>query len=63
VSRIAAGVGPLVFVAWLVPAMGLVWSFVVTGVLVVAAVALMMAMAPETKGRELEVTEASPHAH
>jgi putative MFS transporter len=58
VSRIAAGVGPLVFVTWLVPVMGLVWAFVVTGVLVVAAVALMMSMAPETKGRELEVTEA-----
>ncbi|QCU78726.1 MFS transporter [Citricoccus sp. SGAir0253] len=59
VSRIAAGVGPLLFVAWLVPALGLVWSFVVTGVLVVGAVAVMAAMAPETKGRELEVTEAS----
>lgn len=58
VSRIAAGVGPLVFVAYLVPAIGLAWSFVVTGALVVGAVVVMMAMAPETKGRDLEVTQA-----
>jgi MFS transporter, putative metabolite:H+ symporter len=58
VSRIAAGVGPLVFVAYLVPAVGLAWSFVVTGTLVLAACVLMMVLAPETKGRELEVTEA-----
>ncbi|MGM7669533.1 MFS transporter [Microbacterium sp. A93] len=57
VSRIAAGVGPLVFVAYLVPAIGLAWSFVVTGALVVVAVVVMMLMAPETKGRDLEVTE------
>ncbi|MEO9248526.1 MFS transporter [Citricoccus nitrophenolicus] len=58
VSRVAAGVGPLVFVAALVPVLGLAWAFVVTAVLVVAACLLMMAMAPETKGRDLEVTEA-----
>ena len=58
VSRVAAGVGPLVFVAWMVPAVGLAWSFVVTAVFVVAACVLMLFLAPETKGRELEVTEA-----
>lgn len=58
VSRIAAGVGPLVFVAYLVPALGLAWSFLVTGALVVVAVVVMMRLAPETRGRDLEVTEA-----
>ncbi|MFC7403177.1 MFS transporter [Citricoccus sp. GCM10030269] len=58
VSRVAAGVGPLVFVAALVPALGLTVAFVVTGVLVVVACVLMLFIAPETKGRELEVTEA-----
>ncbi len=57
VSRIAAGVGPLVFVAHLVPTVGLAWSFVVTGLLVVIACVLMMVLAPETRGRELEVTQ------
>ncbi|SFV23174.1 MFS transporter [Micrococcus terreus] len=58
VSRIAAGVGPLIFVTWMVPAIGLAWSFVVTGCMVVVAVVLMAFMAPETTGKELEVTEA-----
>ncbi|MEV4902521.1 MFS transporter [Citricoccus sp. NPDC055426] len=58
VSRIAAGVGPLVFVAYLVPAIGLAWSFAVTGALVVVAVVVMMRLAPETKGRDLEVSQA-----
>lgn len=58
VSRIAAGVGPLVFVAYLVPALGLAWSFLVTGALVVVAVVVMMRLAPETRGRDLKVTEA-----
>lgn len=52
-SRLGAGVGPLVF-AWAWPAVGLVTCFVVALVLVLLAVGFMMAAAPETKGRDLE---------
>lgn len=56
-SRVGAGLGPLVFVGTLVPALGLPGAFAVTGGLVLLAVAVMFAWAPETRGRALEVAE------
>lgn len=55
-SRVAAGLGPLVFVSVLQPALGLAGAFAVTGALVVLAVVAMLVLAPETRGRELEVS-------
>lgn len=52
-SRVAAGVGPLVFVGWLVPWAGLTGAFVVTGVLVLLSLAAMALLAPETAGEDL----------
>ena len=40
----------------LVPALGLPGAFAVTGGLVVLACAAMLALAPETRGRTLEVS-------
>ena len=54
VSRVGAGLGPLVFIAWMVPAIGLVASFAVITALVIATVIFMMVAAPETKGRKLD---------
>ncbi|MDO4239825.1 MFS transporter [Micrococcus sp.] len=56
-SRVGAGLGPLVFVGTLVPALGLPGAFAVTGGLVLLAVAVMFVWAPETRGRALEVAE------
>ncbi|GGK44665.1 MFS transporter [Micrococcus flavus] len=56
-SRVGAGLGPLFFVGTLVPALGLPGAFAVTAVLVLLAVAVMFAWAPETRGRALEVAE------
>ena len=53
-SRVAAGVGPLVFVGVLQPALGLAGSFAVTGALVGIAVAAVLRWAPETRGARLE---------
>lgn len=51
-SRLGAGVGPLVFaVAW--PAIGLTACFVVALVLVVLSIGLMLLSAPETRGHDL----------
>lgn len=51
-SRVSAGVGPLLFaVAW--PVMGLGASFAVALALVAAAVMAMLLLAPETAGRDL----------
>ncbi|MCV7608471.1 MFS transporter [Micrococcus luteus] len=55
-SRVGAGLGPLLFVGTLVPALGLPGAFAVTGGLVVLACAAMLALAPETRGRALEVS-------
>ena len=55
-SRVGAGLGPLLFVGTLVPALGLPAAFAVTGGLVVLACAAMLALAPETRGRALEVS-------
>lgn len=55
-SRVGAGLGPLFFVGTLVPAMGLPAAFAVTGGLVLLACVAMLALAPETRGRALEVS-------
>lgn len=52
-SRIATGIAPLVFGAYMWPVLGLVTTFALTGVLVVVAVALMALLARETTGEKL----------
>lgn len=51
-SRLGAGVGPLVF-AWAWPVFGLTTCFVVALVLMVVAIVAMMFLSPETKGVNL----------
>ncbi|MDY6055741.1 MFS transporter [Micrococcus sp.] len=53
-SRVAAGVGPLVFVGVLQPALGLAGAFAVTGGLVLVAVIAMLLGAPETRSVALD---------
>lgn len=48
ISRIGAGLGPLLFVAWLQPTFGLAGAFAVCLVGVIAAVVLMIRLAPDT---------------
>ncbi|WP_342037671.1 MFS transporter [Brevibacterium ammoniilyticum] len=52
-SRIATGIAPLVFGAYMWPVLGLVPTFALTGVLVVVAVVLMAVLARETTGEKL----------
>lgn len=54
VSRVSAGVGPLVFVTHLVPALTLPGAFAFAAGLVVLAVVAMFLLAPETTGRDLQ---------
>ncbi|WHS28595.1 MFS transporter [Auritidibacter ignavus] len=54
ISRISAGVGPLIFITALVPVLGLPGSFLVGAGTVVVAVIVMFVLAPETTGRKLE---------
>lgn len=54
VSRISAGIGPLLFVTHLVPALTLAGAFAFAAVLVVIAVVAMFLLAPETTGRDLQ---------
>ncbi len=54
VSRISAGIGPLLFVTHLVPAFGLAGAFVVAAVTVLLAVIAMFILAPETTGKDLQ---------
>lgn len=54
VSRVGAGIGPLVFVGWLEPNLGLPGAFTVCLAAVLAAVAAMFALSPETRGRALD---------
>lgn len=61
-SRLAAGVGPLIFVSLLQPSLGLVGAFVVTGSLVVVAVVVMLVAAPETTGDALTSEDAPTQA-
>ncbi len=56
-SRVAAGVGPLLFVGWLVPMLGLTGAFVLTGLLVALSLAAMAVAAPETAGEHLAGAE------
>lgn len=53
-SRVATGFAPLVFGSFLWPVLGLTWTFALTGGLVVIAVVLMMVLAHDTTGRELD---------
>lgn len=48
VSRIGAGLGPLLFVAWLQPTLGLAGAFAVCLAAVLVAVVLMIRLAPDT---------------
>mgnify|MGYP000954318939 FL=1 len=54
VSRISAGIGPLLFVTHLVPALTLAGAFAFAGGLVLVAVIAMFLLAPETTGRDLQ---------
>ncbi|KOV79248.1 MFS transporter [Nocardia sp. NRRL S-836] len=53
VSRVGAGFVPVLFGALLWPLLGLAWTFAVIGVLVVAAVVVMMFVVPETRMQPL----------
>ena len=55
VSRISAGIGPLLFVTHLVPALTLAGAFAFAGGLVFIAVLAMFLLTPETTGRDLQV--------
>ncbi|MCD1285844.1 MULTISPECIES: MFS transporter [unclassified Brevibacterium] len=52
-SRVATGIAPLVFGAFMWPVLGLTLTFVLTGLLVVVAVVLMGLLARETTGERL----------
>src|SRR5699024_2646608 len=52
-SRLATGIAPIVYGAFMWPVLGLTVTFILTGVLVVAAVVLMGFLARETTGEEL----------
>ncbi|MDN5585203.1 MAG: MFS transporter [Brevibacterium aurantiacum] len=52
-SRLATGIAPVVFGAFMWPVLGLTLTFALTGVLVVGAVILMGLLARETTGEEL----------
>jgi putative MFS transporter len=54
VSRVSAGVGPLLFVTHLIPAFGLPGAFAFAAALVVVAVVAMFFLAPETTGKALQ---------
>lgn len=54
VSRIGAGVGPLLFVGWLQPWLGLAGAFTVCLVGVAAAVVVMLRLAPDTTAKHLD---------
>lgn len=57
-SRVATGVAPIAFSAWMFPTLGLVKTFLILMVAVFVAVAMMAKFAPETKGSDLDsVTE------
>src|SRR5699024_3582873 len=59
VSRIGAGLVPFIFGSVLWPHLGLPLTFVVIGVVVLAAALWMAVAAPETKGRELDKVSGS----
>ena len=53
-SRISAGFGPMLFAGVIWPALGITAGFWIMGALIVLALGLMFAWAPETRGAELE---------
>ncbi|GAA2103943.1 MULTISPECIES: MFS transporter [Brevibacterium] len=53
-SRVATGVAPLVFGSFMWPVLGLTWTFVCTGALVVVAMLVMAFLTHDTTGRELD---------
>ncbi|KRE38935.1 MFS transporter [Janibacter sp. Soil728] len=53
-SRVATGVAPIAFSAWMFPTFGLVNTFIVLSVAVFIAVAMMAKFGPETKGMDLD---------
>ena len=53
-GRVAAGMVPVIFGAWLWPVLGLTNTFIVITALVVVANLWFAVVAPETKGRVLE---------
>lgn len=54
VSRISAGIGPLLFITHLVPALTLPGAFGLAAGLVILAVGAMFLLAPETTGKDLQ---------
>jgi putative MFS transporter len=52
-SRVGAGFGPLIFVSFMWPYLGLATSFAIAAALVVISVLWMAKFAPETKGAQL----------
>lgn len=58
VSRIATGLAPIVFSAWMFPTFGMVNTFIILAAAVFVAVGLMAWLAPETKGQDLDSVEA-----
>ncbi len=52
-SRVATGIAPLVFGAFMWPVLGLTLTFVLTGLLVIVAVAMMALLTRETAGEKL----------
>ncbi|HEY4536022.1 MAG TPA: MFS transporter [Enteractinococcus sp.] len=54
VSRISAGIGPLLFVTHLVPSFGLTGAFAFAAGTVVLAIVAMFLLAPETTGKDLQ---------
>lgn len=54
VSRIGAGIGPLIFVAWLQPTFGLAGAFGICLAGVVIAVLVMFRLAPDTTAKQLD---------
>ena len=52
-SRIATGIAPLVFGAFMWPVLGLTMTFILTGLLVIVAVVLMGLLVRETTGEAL----------
>lgn len=52
-SRVATGIAPIVFGAFMWPVLGLTLTFVLTGLLVIVAVALMALLTRETAGEKL----------
>ncbi len=54
ISRIGAGLGPLVFIAWMEPTFGLAGAFGICLIVVIAAVLLMLKLAPDTTSKQLD---------